>query len=166
MAPEPHRSRTDQVLLRVQGLSKHYALAGKQRLQALNAVSFELADSRTLGIVGESGCGKSTLARTLMRLVEASAGRVAERRSVAALFAQPAHPYTQALLQTEPAGHPAGSLLPTIAGAVPPLGQRGSECLFASRCARADARCQQAAPLLSLGGNSDEQAACWCADGA
>ncbi len=76
MAPEPHRSRTDQVLLRVQGLSKHYALAGKQRLQALNAVSFELADSRTLGIVGESGCGKSTLARTLMRLVEASAGRV------------------------------------------------------------------------------------------
>ncbi|MEY3146581.1 MAG: hypothetical protein RL342_2252, partial [Pseudomonadota bacterium] len=76
MAPEPQRSRTDQVLLRVQGLSKHYALAGKQRLQALNAVSFELADSRTLGIVGESGCGKSTLARTLMRLVEASAGRV------------------------------------------------------------------------------------------
>ena len=94
------------------------------------------------------------------------AGRVAERRSVAALFAQPAHPYTQALLQTEPAGHPAGSLLPTIAGAVPPLGQRGSDCLFASRCTRADARCKQAAPLLSLGGNSEEQAACWNADGA
>lgn len=76
MAPEPHTGHAEQALLRVQGLSKHYELAGKQRLKALNAVSFELADSRTLGIVGESGCGKSTLARTLMRLVEASAGQV------------------------------------------------------------------------------------------
>jgi oligopeptide/dipeptide ABC transporter ATP-binding protein len=92
------------------------------------------------------------------------AGRVAEGRSVGALFAHPAHPYTQALLQTAPAGHLPGRLLPTIAGSVPPLGARGDDCLFATRCPRADARCQKAAPLLALGGDSQEQAACWYAD--
>jgi oligopeptide transport system ATP-binding protein len=63
-------------LLRVQGLSKHYALAGNKPFKALNAVSFEVHGSRTLGVVGESGCGKSTLGRTLMRLLDASAGKV------------------------------------------------------------------------------------------
>jgi len=63
-------------LLRVQGLSKHYLLPGNQPFKALNAVSFDLHDGRTLGIVGESGCGKSTLARTLMRLVDATSGTV------------------------------------------------------------------------------------------
>ncbi len=63
-------------LLRVTGLSKHYVLAGNKPFKALNAVSFDLHGSRTLGIVGESGCGKSTLGRTLMRLQDASAGTV------------------------------------------------------------------------------------------
>jgi len=91
------------------------------------------------------------------------AGRVAEKRSVDALFARPAHPYTQALLQTAPAGHEPGQLLPTIAGSVPPLGERGRDCLFASRCPRADARCREAPPLTALAGNPQEQAACWYA---
>ena len=63
-------------LLRVQGLSKHFMLPGNRQFKALNAVNFELQSSRTLGIVGESGCGKSTLARTLMRLMDATAGTV------------------------------------------------------------------------------------------
>jgi peptide/nickel transport system ATP-binding protein/oligopeptide transport system ATP-binding protein len=63
-------------LLQVRGLSKHYELPGNKRFKALNAVSFDLQDGRTLGIVGESGCGKSTLARTLMRLVDATSGTV------------------------------------------------------------------------------------------
>jgi peptide/nickel transport system ATP-binding protein len=91
------------------------------------------------------------------------AGRVAENRSVEALFARPAHPYTQALLQTAPAGHAPGQLLPTIAGTVPPLGARGEGCLFASRCPQADTRCSTAAPLAALAGNPRELAACWYA---
>jgi oligopeptide/dipeptide ABC transporter ATP-binding protein len=63
-------------LLRVRGLSKHYMLPGNKPFKALNAVSFDLHGSRTLGIVGESGCGKSTLGRTLMRLLDASGGSV------------------------------------------------------------------------------------------
>jgi oligopeptide/dipeptide ABC transporter ATP-binding protein len=63
-------------LLQVRGLSKHYLLPGSKPFKALNAVSFDLHGSRTLGIVGESGCGKSTLGRTLMRLQDATAGSV------------------------------------------------------------------------------------------
>jgi peptide/nickel transport system ATP-binding protein len=45
------------------------------------------------------------IAETADRVAVMYAGRVAENRSVEALFARPAHPYTQALLQTAPAGH-------------------------------------------------------------
>ena len=71
-----HPSPAAAPLLQVRGLTKHYALPGNKQFKALNAVSFDLQDGRTLGIVGESGCGKSTLARTLMRLVDATSGAV------------------------------------------------------------------------------------------
>ncbi len=63
-------------LLQVRDLSKHYADAAGRPIAALNQVSFDLLERRTLGVVGESGCGKSTLGRTLMRLQEASGGSV------------------------------------------------------------------------------------------
>ena len=63
-------------LLRVRGLSKSYLLPGNKQFRALDAVSFDIGERRTLGVVGESGCGKSTLARTLMRLIDASGGTV------------------------------------------------------------------------------------------
>ena len=64
-------------LLRVNELAKHFASrVGKGVLRALDGVSFTVKRGETLGIVGESGCGKSTLARTVLRLVEPTAGRI------------------------------------------------------------------------------------------
>ena len=57
-------------LLRVRDLRVRYA--GGEGL-ALDGVSFDLAPSRVLGVVGESGCGKSTLACAIPRLLPASA---------------------------------------------------------------------------------------------
>jgi oligopeptide/dipeptide ABC transporter ATP-binding protein len=41
-------------------------------MQAVDAVSFDLGEGETLGIVGESGCGKSTVIQALMRLLDGS----------------------------------------------------------------------------------------------
>ncbi|GAA2585741.1 ABC transporter ATP-binding protein [Actinomadura fulvescens] len=64
------------VVLRAEGLFKHYRLAGKRVLAAVDGVSLELRAGETLGIVGESGSGKTTVGRMLMGLVEPDAGRV------------------------------------------------------------------------------------------
>lgn len=45
-------------------------------VRALSDVSFSVARSETLGIVGESGCGKTTLGRCIVRGIEATSGEV------------------------------------------------------------------------------------------
>ena len=70
-----------QPLLRVAHMSKHFPVAGglfgpRQKVRAVDGVSFEIAKGETLGIVGESGCGKSTAARLLMHLMPVDAGEI------------------------------------------------------------------------------------------
>jgi oligopeptide/dipeptide ABC transporter ATP-binding protein len=72
------------VLLRAQGVVKHFASGARRFLpgsggaavQALDGVSLDVRRGETLGLVGETGCGKSTLARCLMRLYELTGGTV------------------------------------------------------------------------------------------
>ncbi|NLF31636.1 MAG: ATP-binding cassette domain-containing protein [Planctomycetes bacterium] len=45
-------------------------------VKAVDGVSFSIARGRTLGLVGESGSGKTTVGRTLLRLIDATGGRV------------------------------------------------------------------------------------------
>jgi len=63
-------------LLEVEGLKTVFDTdAGEFR--AVDGVSFEVAEGRTLGIVGESGCGKSVTSLSIMGLLAKPAGRIA-----------------------------------------------------------------------------------------
>jgi len=48
----------------------------KDKLRAVDNISFDLYPGQTLGVVGESGCGKSTLARAIIRMLPAETGQV------------------------------------------------------------------------------------------
>jgi oligopeptide/dipeptide ABC transporter ATP-binding protein len=62
-------------LLEVENLKKYFKVpAGINH--AVDGISFTLEKGETLGIVGESGCGKSTLGRTIIRLQEATDGKI------------------------------------------------------------------------------------------
>ncbi len=61
-------------LLSVQGLVKHFK-SPHGAVRAVDGVSFDVEEGKTLGLVGESGCGKSTTGRLLVRLEEPNTGR-------------------------------------------------------------------------------------------
>ena len=49
------------------------------QVKAVDGVSFDVREGKTLGLVGESGCGKTTVGRTILRLIPHTSGEVRYR---------------------------------------------------------------------------------------
>ena len=92
------------------------------------------------------------------------AGEVVESGATREVFLDPRHPYTQKLLECDPARiarH--GRDLPVIEGSLPNLVHLPRGCIFRERCVQSVTRCSQERPNLIGGGH---QAACHLLDPA
>lgn len=69
-------------ILKVKNLSIEYIIDKnifgkvKNKVVAVNDVSFDLFRGETLGLVGESGCGKTTIGRAILQLIDSSTGNI------------------------------------------------------------------------------------------
>ena len=62
-------------LLKVKRL-KTYFFTHEGTVKAVDEISFDINQGKTLGLVGESGCGKSVTALSIMRLIPNPPGKI------------------------------------------------------------------------------------------
>jgi len=63
------------ILVETQDLKKYFKVSNGY-LHAVDGISLQIMEGTTLGVVGESGCGKTTLGRVILRLQEATDGKI------------------------------------------------------------------------------------------
>ena len=99
------------------------------------------------------------IAEVADRVAVMYAGRIVEQSPVDQIFADPAHPYTKALLGCVPTLDDNRPRLAAISGHLPDPSQRPPGCRFAPRCASQVEACHAAIPpLIALG--ATHEAAC------
>jgi peptide/nickel transport system permease protein len=77
------------------------------------------------------------------RVIVMYAGQIVERADAQSIFDTPFHPYTEALLASNPHLAPEAATLPVIPGTVPPPGSWPPGCRFSARCRYAIAACAE-----------------------
>ena len=102
------------------------------------------------------------VARMCDRVAVMYAGRIVEQSGVEDMFDYPAHPYTQALLQSVPDLDIDVDTLPSIDGQPPSLDALPVGCAFAPRCPHAYERCEDYPPEFVVAPGHTSR--CWRAE--
>ncbi|GAB7013031.1 ABC transporter ATP-binding protein [Halolamina salina] len=88
MSSEPTPTATatsEEPILEIRNLEKHYVkstgwlesfFADEKRVRAVDGVNLSIEEGEIFSVVGESGCGKTTLGKTLLRVIEPTAGEI------------------------------------------------------------------------------------------
>ena len=138
-------------MMAVRGLKKYFGPSDRP-VRAVDDVSFEIRKGEALGLVGESGSGKSTIGRSVLKLVDPTAGEVMfEGVDLAPLSARAMRPYRrhlQIIFQD-----PYASLNPRRR-----VGDTLAEALSTHDLHRGPARPERIAELLRLVGLAPEHA--------
>jgi oligopeptide/dipeptide ABC transporter ATP-binding protein len=100
------------------------------------------------------------VAHMCTRVAVMYAGRIVETAGVRDLFNKPAHPYTEALMQSVPNVEEDVDHLYSIEGQPPALDNLPEGCSFADRCPYAFERCREAYPEAVMV-SENHSAACW-----
>jgi oligopeptide/dipeptide ABC transporter ATP-binding protein len=127
-----------------------------QILDLMRALSREF-DTAVILITHDMGIVAGMTQRTNVMY----AGKIVEAAATKQLFAMPAHPYTQALLQSIPRlDDPVGTRLMPVKGQPPDLLHLPQGCSFAPRCPKVQSRClAEIPPLMDVG--TGQKAACF-----
>ncbi len=120
-----------------------------EELQATTGTAMVLI-THDLGVVAETAHDVAVM----------YAGHIVESGPVAALFADPQHPYTIGLMGAMPSMGRRGGRLLSIPGAVPAPAHFPAGCRFATRCPFADARCRRDRPP-ALAATPEHAVRCW-----
>jgi oligopeptide/dipeptide ABC transporter ATP-binding protein len=100
------------------------------------------------------------VAKMCDRVAVMYAGRLVERAPVRTIFNQPAHPYTEALLNAMPKLTDRSERLWSIEGQPPDLSNLPPGCPFSPRCPKAEDRCRREVPPEVQVGD-DHYTRCW-----
>jgi len=102
------------------------------------------------------------VARYAARVNVMYAGRIVEAGNAEAIYHNPRHPYTMALLKSVPRlDRPRQARLDPVEGQPPDLTKLDGGCAFRPRCRFAVARCGEARPALAAAGEAGHLVACF-----
>ncbi len=119
----------------------------------------ELRDRSGLAIVLISH-NLGVIAQTCDSVTVMYGGRAVEQGSKRAVLSRPHHPYTEALIRSQPEATPRGAPLPTIEGQPPAPSELPAGCAFHPRCPYARPDCIKRDPPLEET-VTGRRAACW-----
>jgi oligopeptide/dipeptide ABC transporter ATP-binding protein len=121
----------------------------------------ELQDDTGMGIIFITH-DFGIVANLCHRIVVMYFGKIIESGTVERIFANQAHPYTEALIGAVPKLRGHKGRLRTISGQPPAPMELPEGCPFAPRCEKADDRCfKEAPPTVDADGDGEHLASCW-----